>query len=886
MKFLSLLAIGLLIFSACSKQGNTITVESTQTAAYQNTELDVEDRVDDLVARMTLSEKISQMYNDAPAIERLNVAKYDWWNESLHGVARAGKATVFPQAIGLAATFDKELMEQVATAISDEARAKYHYFIDHDVHVKYAGLTFWSPNINIFRDPRWGRGQETYGEDPYLTSELAVAYIKAMQGDDPKYLKTAAMAKHYAVHSGPEKSRHSDNYSVSPKDLRETYLPAFKAAVEKANVESIMCAYNRVNDLPACGNDPLLKDILRGEWGFKGHVVSDCGALADFYGPNDHAVVLAPAAAAAWALKSGTDLNCGTGRLSTFANLGFALQLNMVSMDDIDTAVKRLFTTRFKLGMFDPDEMVSYSQIPTEVIGSKVHLQLAEKSAEQSLVLLKNDGILPLAPKTKVAVIGPNAINPSILVGNYHGEPINPVTPLDGIKAQAGATNTTFSPGSPLIADQFGHYTQIPSNHLFHRGDDGQLRPGLKADYYRADINKALTSGFHIDQVAARVGEPVISRVDNNIDFYWQRSPVDDAVFGNFGVVWQGVLIPKTSGHYLFKSSAEVTIDGELVTGALDLVAEKTYDLEVHRTFLRLPWGNPIEPQVQLRWVNTSTDLTADALLAAKSADVIIFTGGISAELEGEEMDVELEGFDHGDRTDLRLPKEQRDLLEALHALGKPIVLVNFSGSAMALNWENKNLNAIVQAFYPGEGTGTALAKILWGETNPSGRLPITFYQSVKQLPGFKDYSYDNRTYRYFEGDVLYPFGYGLSFTSFQYSQLNVPQTLASNEALHVSVQISNTGSREGTDIAQLYISMENAPVKTPVRELKAFQRVSLAANKGQQLNFTLSPEQLRYVDNDGNFIPYKGKLKLTIGSGQEGYVSPTQMAKATIDIQ
>lgn len=886
MKFLPLLGLGLLILSACNKQSTAITVATPQTPAYQNTALGVEDRVDDLVARMTLSEKTSQMYNDAPAIERLNVPKYDWWNEALHGVARAGKATVFPQAIGLAATFDRALMGEVATAISDEARAKYHYFIDNDVRVKYAGLTFWSPNVNIFRDPRWGRGQETYGEDPYLTSELAVEFIKAMQGDDPKYLKTAAMAKHYAVHSGPEKSRHSDNYYVSPKDLRETYLPAFKAAVEEANVESIMCAYNRVNDLPACGSDPLLKDILRGEWGFKGHVVSDCGALADFYGPNDHAVVLAPAAAAAWALKSGTDLNCGTGRLSTFANLGFALQLNMVSMDDIDTAVKRLFTTRFKLGMFDPDEMVSYSRIPTEVIGSEAHLQLAEKSAEQSLVLLKNDGILPLAANTKVAVIGPNAINPAILLGNYHGDPIKPVTPLEGIKAYAGEANTTFSPGSPLIADQYGHYTLVPSSLLFHHSEDGQLQPGLKADYYRADIDKALTPSFQIDQVAGRVGEPVISRIDKDIDFYWRHSPVDNTVFGNFGVVWQGVLVPETSGAYLFNSSAEIALDGTLVEGATNLVAGKTYNLEVYRTFLRLPWRNPIEPQVQLRWLNTSIDLTADALLAAKSADVIIFTGGISAELEGEEMDVELEGFDHGDRTDLRLPREQRNSLEVLQALGKPIVLVNFSGSAMALNWENKHLNAIVQAFYPGEATGTALAKMLWGETNPSGRLPITFYQSVKQLPDFKDYSYSNRTYRYFKGDVLYPFGHGLSYTSFQYDQLHTPQTITSGESLHLSVNITNTGSRAGADVVQLYISMKNAPVKMPLRELKAFQRVNLAANEGQQVDFTLSPEQLRYVDNEGNFIPYKGKLTLTVGSGQEGYVNAEQIAKTTIDIQ
>jgi len=883
--FLLIVSSLLLFITGCSENNQTA---SGAPPAYTNTSLPVNERVNDLVSRMTLSEKIGQLYNDAPAIKRLNVPAYDWWNEALHGVARAGKATVFPQAIGLAASFDEQLIGAVATAISDEARAKHHYFAANDIQARYTGLTFWSPNVNIFRDPRWGRGQETYGEDPYLTSALAIQFIQGLQGDDPRYLKSAAMAKHFAVHSGPEKSRHSDNYHSTAKDLHETYLPAFKAAVQDANVESIMCAYNRVNDLPACGSDPLLKEILRGDWGFEGHVVSDCGALADFYGPNDHALVWAPAEAAAWALKSGTDLNCGTGRLSTFANLNFALQKDMVSINDIDTAVKRLFTTRFKLGFFDPAEHVSYTQIPKEVIGSDKHQALTLKAAEQSLVLLKNDGVLPLKEGTRIAVIGPNATNPSILVGNYHGTPIQPVLPLDGIRARAGDDLVYYAPGSPLIADQYGHYRVISAKHLFHYDSNNALTPGLKAHYYKADLQKGkLPNSAQVDQIAARVGEPVISRIDDKIDFYWERSPVDNQVRGEFGITWDGILVPQKSGVYLFKtdSNATLQIAGETITGPIELSAGEHYTLHLHRTYLRTTWGNPVEPSLQLSWVNSSESYTADAVTAAQKADVIIFAGGISAELEGEEMDVELEGFDHGDRTDLRLPTEQRQLLKILHALGKPIVMVNFSGSAVALNWEDKNLNAIVQAFYPGEGTGTALARLLWGDFNPSGRLPVTFYRSVKDLPDFKDYSFANRTYRYFDGDVLYPFGHGLSYTPFSYSDLNTPNTLKSGNDLSLDVSITNNGAMSGGEIAQLYIAMPDAPVKTPIQELKGFRYVSITAGETTQVAFTLTAKQLQFVDNDGNFRPYKGRLELSVGSGQPNYATNESILKTSIQI-
>ncbi|WP_185232321.1 glycoside hydrolase family 3 C-terminal domain-containing protein [Teredinibacter franksiae] len=880
------LALMLVLLCSCSE------VEPQAPASailpYQNTALEVTERVDDLVTRMSLSEKISQLYNDAPAIERLGVPAYDWWNEALHGVARAGKATVFPQAIGLAATFDEQLLNDVATVISDEARAKHHYFVENNQRVRYTGLTFWSPNVNIFRDPRWGRGQETYGEDPYLTGRLAIQFIKGLQGEHPQYLKSAAMAKHYAVHSGPEKSRHSDDYQPTPKDLYETYLPAFEAAVKEAKVESIMCAYNRVNGQPACGSDPLLKDILRGDWGFSGHVVSDCGALADFYGREDHAVIHSPAGAAAWALKSGTDLNCGTQRYSTYHNLDFALQREMVAMADIDNAVKRLFTTRFKLGMFDPAEQVPWSNTPISSVGAASHLQLTQKAAERSLVLLKNDGVLPLQKGTRVAVIGPNATNPSILVGNYHGDPIHPVSPLEGIRQFAGANNVSYAPGSPLIADQYGHYSVVDEKQLFHLNEKNQITPGLKADYYKADRKQARDDFREpFDQLAARVGEPAFSRIDPTIDFFWQRSPVDNQVRGEFGVNWQGLLMPSKSGQYLFKNDKgiNILINGEHVDGPINLNADEQYTLQVYRTFLRTEWGNPIEPSIQLRWVNTSENFLANAVTAARKADVIIFTGGISAELEGEEMPVVLNGFDGGDRTHLQLPAEQRNLLQVLRALDKPIVMVNFSGSAMALNWEDQHLNAIVQAFYPGEATGSALANLLWGEFNPSGRLPVTFYKNVNDLPDFKDYSFNNRTYRYFKGDVLYPFGHGLSYTQFEYRNLQLPSTHSSSKALTLSVELHNTGKKAGADVIQLYLSMPDAPVNTPIRSLTRFKRVELDAGGQTSQVFTVSPKQLRYIDNEGISQPYKGKLHISIGSGQPGTVAATQIAQAKIEV-
>jgi beta-glucosidase len=874
----SLSTSSLIILVACSSANKT-----APPAAYLDTSLSFEQRVNDLVSRMTTLEKIAQMYNDAPAIERLGVPAYDYWNEALHGVARAGKATVFPQAIGMAAMWDQDLMLTVATAISDEGRAKHHFFVDNDVHYRYTGLTFWSPNINIFRDPRWGRGQETYGEDPYLTGELAVQFIHGLQGDDPKYLKTAATAKHFAVHNGPEISRHSDNYMVSNKDLYETYMPAFEKAIVDADVEAVMCAYNRVNGQPACGSDLLLKDILRGQFKFNGHVMSDCGAIADFYDPKAHNVVQAPAVAAAWAVTAGTDLNCGTGRLSTFANLNFALQKDLISEDLIDQAVQRLFMTRFKLGMFDPEQDVSYANIPPSVVGSTEHLALAQKATESSLVLLKNDGLLPLKKGIKVAVMGPNADNEDVLLGNYNGIPIAPVTPLQGIANYLGAEQVSYAPGSAIIADVYGHYSKVGAEYFFHQNANNALVGGLQAKYYQVSHPK-ITDFTDLRPSGQMVGEPLLSRIDDNIDFYWERSPIDDKVMSDFGVVWQGILVPPSSGNYRFDGAVDITINGEAVQGTVNLVAGQHYAFQASRIFLKNPWSNTI-PTLTLRWLNESQNLLDDALAQAKKADVVVVVVGISPRIEGEEMPVKLDGFNYGDREDIDLPDEQQNLIKALHKLGKPMVLVNFSGSAVALNWENDNLNAIVQAFYPGEATGTALARLLWGEYSPSGRLPITFYKNLAGFAAFDDYAMENRTYKYFAGEVLYPFGYGLSYGDFRYSNLQAPAALSAGQDLNISVDVSNLSDMDSAEITQLYVSMPDAPVRVPQLELAGFQRHELAKGGQQTLHFTLTPKQLTYVDNNGIHQPYIGKLLLSVGSGQPKYVKAQHKQQAIITL-
>ena len=688
---------------------------------YSDPDRSVEERVDDVVSRMTREEKVSQMIHGAPAVERLGIPAYNWWNECLHGVGRAGIATVFPQAIGMAASWNVDMLHRTAVAISDEARAKHHDAIQEDGSVdQYYGLTFWTPNINIFRDPRWGRGQETYGEDPYLTSRMGVAFIDGLQGDDPNYFKLIATAKHYAVHSGPEAERHEFDVVVSERDLRESYLPAFEATVKEANVTSVMGAYNRVYGQPACASTLLLEDILRKEWGFEGYVVSDCGAIHDIHA--NHKVVDSPEAAAALAVGNGCDLNCG----AVYKSLLIALEQGLIDDATVDKAVKRLFTARFRLGMFDPPERVPWTQIPMAVNDSAQHRALALKMAQESIVLLKNaGGFLPL-DKTlkKIAVVGPNVDDPVVLLGNYNGFPSSSVTPLAGIQARVGAsTEVIFAQGCGI------------------RSQD--------------------TTGFD------------------------------------------------------------------------------------------------------------------EAVAAAQGADVAIAVMGLSQLVEGEEGQVEgVAGGERstGDRTQISLPGVQEELLKALAATGTPLVVVLLNGSAVAVNWAEENAAAIVELWYPGEEGGTALADVLFGNYNPAGRLPVTFYTSVDQLPPFRDYDMEGHTYRFFRDKPLYPFGFGLSYTTFGYSDLTMSAaSLAQGQSLEVSVTVTNTGDVAGDEVVQCYVADPDASVPVPVRQLVGFDRIHLVPGETQRVIFTVAPKQMSLFLDGGRRVVEPGAFELFVGGGQPG---------------
>ena len=850
--FIALTAIATLVSCAPHKQLNTGT--DINTPLYLNEAATTDERVNDLVNRLTLEEKVAQLFDKTPAIERLNIPKYNWWNEALHGVARAGKATVFPQAIGLAATFDEDLILRVGTAISDEGRAKHHAFLNENNHSMYTGLTYWSPNINIFRDPRWGRGQETYGEDPYLTTRIAVNFINGLQGDNSKYLKSVATLKHYAVHSGPEVSRHSDDYTASKKDLAETYLPAFKDVIAQTDVASVMCAYNSVNGTPACGNNELIQNKLRDEFNFKGYIVSDCGAIADFYDVKSHNVVSTEAQAAAMALKTGTDLNCGDHHGNTYSYLTQAVQEGLVEESDIDIALKRLMYARFKLGMFDDAKNVPFSKKPMTLVGAAEHLKLTEEAAQKSLVLLKNKQLLPLKGNEKIALIGPNANNTAILLGNYNGTPIKPITPKYALEKRLGKNKLTYSAGSSITGEVYTHYQPIEAKHFFHLDHNNQMQPGLIAQYYPAS---------NFDR------QPAKRQIDKNIDFSWERSPIDNSIEQEFAVKWDGIIKPEQTAQYYFKATnISFTLNGKTVNGAITLNKNEEYILTAQAKFNHFWHSNVINPTASLGWLKNPQNLTQQALINANEADVIVFVGGISANLEGEEMPLQIEGFSHGDRTNINLPKSQLNLLKKLKQTGKPIVLVNMSGSAMALNWENENIDAIVQGFYPGEAAGSALAGLLYGDFSPSGKLPITFYKSVSDLPDFKNYSMQNRTYKYYEGEVLYPFGYGLSYADFKYK--NTRHSInADTGDLNLTTTIANQSSFTADDVAQVYISMPDAPIRTPNKQLVSFKHVTLKNKAQNDVQFTIPKNKLTYINEQGIAVAYKGRLIVTVGSGQ-----------------
>ena len=838
-------------------------------------------RVNELIGRMTLEEKISQLMNDSPAIERLNIPAYNWWNECLHGVARAGRATVFPQAIGLAATWDKNLALREATAISDEARAKYHEFVRRGKRNIYEGLTFWTPNINLFRDPRWGRGMETYGEDPYLTGQMAVNFIHGLQGDDPQYLKTIATAKHFAVHSGPESQRHTFDAKIDDRDLFETYLPHFESAVREGAAQSVMCAYNSVDGLPACANPRLLDDILRKQWGFKGYVVSDCGAVGDIY--LNHKTSPDAAAGVAAAIKAGTDLNCGV----EYGHLTEAVKRGLLKESDLDVPLRRLFGARFALGLFEPAGVVKYARIPYSANDSEEHKALALEAARKSIVLLKNEGnVLPLRKSLKtIAVIGPDADDREILLGNYNGEPSNPVTPVQGIRNKAGGqTRVLYARGSDLAAN-LPSFETIPTSALFAEST-GQ-RNGIMGEYFASanfDGTRHRPRELTYPNSGQMVGTipknptPVFQELDAKVEFrWWDRAP-RDLNDDDFGVRWSGFVKAPVTGKYqigaIGMNAFELYLEGKRIAslnnihersyqyGTVDLTAGKLYAirLDYHEyagdADIRLVWAPPPAGTVQ-----------DEALKAASQADAVVMVLGLSPRLEGEEMSVPVEGFSGGDRVQLGLPRVQEELLQKVMATGKPVVLVLLNGSALAVNWARDHVPAIVEAWYPGQAGGDAIADVLFGDYNPAGRLPVTFYRGAEQLPAFTDYSLKGRTYRFFTGDALYRFGYGLSYTTFTYSGLSAPAARTGQTA-KVSVQVQNTGSRAGEEVAQLYVKV---PGSSAQYSLGGFERVALRPGEKRTVEFTLSPRQLARVEANGTRTAAPGEFAVWAGGGQPG---------------
>jgi beta-glucosidase len=833
---------------------------NAQQYPYLDTALSFEERADDLVSRMTVEEKAAQLLYTAPAIPRLGVPEYNWWNEALHGVARAGHATVFPQSITIANSWDEDLMLDVANAISDEARAKHHEFIRRGDRAIYHGLTFWSPNINIFRDPRWGRGQETYGEDPYLTGRMGLRFVQGMQGSDPKYFKTIATAKHYAVHSGPEPLRHEFNAVVSERDLRETYLPAFRTLVKEGGVYSIMGSYNQFRGHPACASHELY-GILRNEWGFKGYIVSDCWAVSDFY--NFQGYASGPAEAAAMALKAGTDLECGVD----YRHLMEALGKGLVSEEDIDRAARRVMLARFRLGMFDPDSIVEYARIPYQANCSDYNRSLARKAAQKSIVLLKNSkGTLPLDRDIEtIAIIGPNAASHEVLVGNYNGIPKDPVSLLEGIRAKLRPeAQVLYAEGSDL-APGINNLVPIPSRYF--RTTDG--RQGVEGAYYASRDMK---------------GDPLFTRTDDMIDFYWDNdSPHPMMPVNNFGIHWVTDLVPPVTGTYYLgtwgSSGYDILFEGDTLVSffhdhhaavrgvPVELEAGRRYRIEV---FYRNHIG---DADMELLWCPPRGDMVQEAVEAASAADAVIVALGLSPRLEGEEMSVKLEGFEGGDRTSLSLPAIQEELLDALLATGKTVVVVLMTGSPVASLRAQEQAAAVLLAGYPGVEGGNAIADVIFGDYNPAGRLPVTWYRSVEQLPPFEEYDMTNRTYKYFTGTPLYPFGFGLSYTTFDYSDLELPDKTAAGNEVRVKVTVTNTGSVTGDEVVQLYLTDEKASSPRPLRQLEGFTRVTLKPGESRKVEFILKPDQFSIINNKDQRVIEPGWFTVAVGGGQPGTV-------------
>lgn len=833
--------------------GVSLTTTIAAQLPYQNSNLSPSQRATDLLQRLTVEEKVSLMQNNSPAIPRLGIKTYEWWNEALHGVARAGLATVFPQTIGMAASFNEPLVYEVFTAVSDEARAKNRHFNDQGQYKRYQGLTMWTPNVNIFRDPRWGRGQETYGEDPYLTSRMGVAVVKGLQGpDSARYDKLHACAKHFAVHSGPEWNRHSFNAeNIAPRDLWETYLPAFKTLVQEADVKEVMCAYNRFEGDPCCGSNRLLMQILREEWGFKGIVVSDCGAISDFWGAKKHNTHPDAAHASADAVLSGTDLECG----SNYRKLTDAIKAGIISEEQINISVKRLLEARFELGEMEESHPWA---LPYSTVDSPKHRQLALQMAHETMTLLQNKGdILPLDKQAKIAITGPNANDSVMQWGNYNGIPSHTSTLLSALRTKLPDSQLVYEPICGLTND-------ITFSSLFNQCNyDG--KPGFTATYWNnpdfkgePDAISQLSTPFRFTTLGATAFAPGIELT-------------------GFTSRYQTLFHPEKAGNAIFRfqtnGNIQVSINGEKVieTGNIKN-PENLYTLHTQA-------GKSYEIVIEFKQVKDGAyfnfDLVEDipldmnaTLEKLKDTDIVIFAGGISPLLEGEEMKVSAAGFKGGDRTDIELPAVQRNVLAALKKAGKKVVFVNFSGSAMALAPETENCDAILQAWYPGQAGGEAVADILFGDYNPAGRLPVTFYKNTGQLPDFEDYSMKGRTYRYMQEAPLFPFGYGLSYTTFAYGKARTNQKhISAGEKIILRIPVKNTGNRDGEEVVQVYLHRQDDK-EGPLKTLRAFKRVEIAKGEDLNVEIEIPYDSFEWFDSATNTMrPIGGEYEILYGS-------------------
>jgi beta-glucosidase len=848
---------------------------------YMNPKLSPEQRATDLVRRMTLAEKATEMQNNSAAIPRLNVPAYQWWSEALHGVINQG-VTEYPEPIGLAATFDAPGIHTMAIQIGIEGRIK-HVQNQREGHTGImGGLDFWSPNLNIFRDPRWGRGQETYGEDPFLTGRMGVAYVTGMQGDDPRYYRAIATPKHYAVHSGPEPTRHFADVDVSKHDEVDTYEPGFRAAIVEGKAGSVMCAYNAINGEPACANQFLLQDQLRGKWGFQGYVVSDCDAVRDV--AANHRYRPTQAQGVAISVIRGMDNECVTftSRFGEPVEKAYidAVQQGYLPESTLDTALIRLFTARMKLGMFDPPDMVPYTKIDEKELDSAEHRDLARKLANEAMVLLKNDGALPLKPGIrKIAVVGPLADQTRPLIGNYAGQPTHIVSVMEGLHAEFPNATITFVPGTQFLRSDG---SPVPDAAL--TTPDG--KPGLKAEY---------------SESAGRPGAPstapvLATRTETNVNLTGDNLPPEVAGKKTIGVHWTGFVTAPDSGDYLVGlrgvGFGRLSIDDKQVAmlfsreesgagvGRVSLEKGQKATLSINYS------STNGKPHAELIWTKVANAPSPEAIAAAKNADVVIAVVGITSSLEGEEMPVTEPGFLGGDRTSIDLPAPEEALVEAVAATGKPLAVVLINGSALAVNWINAHANAVLEAWYPGEEGGAAIAETLSGKNNPAGRLPVTFYTGVNQLPNFEDYGMANRTYRYFNGKPLYPFGYGLSYTTFSYSNLSLPtQAVAAGQPVGADVTVTNTGKIGGDEVVQVYLKFPDVK-GAPLIALRGFQRIHLEPGASQKVHFELKDRDLGMVTESGNPIITAGEYTISIGGGQPDTGAPGVSGHFHIDTQ